>query len=241
MELEQILKQVDWLDEERRKDKTRLGSLEERLDAVESNTNPYAQQIKELNGEITRLNAQISRMDGFDESLLQLRMENKQQGEELEKQFKKREEESEKIRRTEMHALENLLAETRKDLEQITEIKRNLQTRLEEEARLGRTIDEVRNRIDTIRRSEEEYTRTIRLMDDGRRQDTKRLTDLQGETAAMRKRVDDHRHLEKTRDARQRDGRRRDRAQRSHDQFPGGPGLARGRARTCVERMAGAF
>jgi hypothetical protein len=42
-----------------------------------------------------------------------------------------------------------------------------------------------------MRRSEEEYTRTIRLMDDGRRQDTKRLTDLTGEMAAVRKRVDD--------------------------------------------------
>jgi chromosome segregation ATPase len=49
----------------------------------------------------------------------------------------------------------------------------------------------VRTRIETIRRSEEEYTRTIRLIDDGRRQDTKRLTDLSGEMAAVRKRVDD--------------------------------------------------
>jgi len=48
-------------------------------------------------------------------------------------------------------------------------------------------------RIDTIRRGEEEYTRTYRLLDDGRRQDAKRLTDLQGETAALRKHVDDMR------------------------------------------------
>ncbi len=31
MDIEQIIKQVDWLDEERRKDKTRLASFEERL------------------------------------------------------------------------------------------------------------------------------------------------------------------------------------------------------------------
>ena len=31
MELEQIAKQVDWLDEERRKDKLKIGSVEERL------------------------------------------------------------------------------------------------------------------------------------------------------------------------------------------------------------------
>jgi hypothetical protein len=52
-------------------------------------------------------------------------------------------------------------------------------------------IDEVRNRIETLRRSEDEYTRSIRLLDDGRRQDSKRLTDLNGEVAAVRKRVDE--------------------------------------------------
>jgi chromosome segregation ATPase len=54
-------------------------------------------------------------------------------------------------------------------------------------------IDEVRTRIESVRRSEEEYTRTFRLLDDGRRQDAKRLTDLQGELAALRKRVDEQR------------------------------------------------
>ena len=51
----------------------------------------------------------------------------------------------------------------------------------------------MRNRIEAVRRSDEEYNRTIRLFDDGRRQDAKRLTDLQGEVAAIRKRVDEHR------------------------------------------------
>jgi len=36
MELEQIFKQVEWLDDERRKDKTTIGSLEERLIALEA-------------------------------------------------------------------------------------------------------------------------------------------------------------------------------------------------------------
>jgi hypothetical protein len=78
-------------------------------------------------------------------------------------------------------------------MEQIPEIQRSLKARIEEEMRIMRTIDDVRNRIETVRRSEEEYTRSFRLLEDGRRQDTKRLTDLQGEVSAMRKRVDEHR------------------------------------------------
>jgi len=193
MELEQILKQVDWLDEERRKDKTRLGGMEERINAIENSISPLVQQTKELSSEITRLGALITRLDHFDESLLQARVETKQQIEDVDKQHKKREEETEKIRRTEIRALETSIAETRKEVEQLPEIKRNVKSRVDEELRLGRLIDEVRNRIEAVRREEEEYTRTIKLLDDGRRQDTKRLTDLQGETASVRKRVDDQR------------------------------------------------
>lgn len=193
MEFEQLLKQVDWLDDERRKDKTRIGGLEERLTALEGNISPLVHQIKDLTSEVTRLETLMQRMETFDENLIQQRVEAKQYFEDLERQFKKQVEESEKIRRVEMRALETNLAELRKELDPIPELKRGLKARVEEESRLAKLIDEVRSRIDTVRRSEEEYTRTFRLLDDGRRQDSKKLTDLQGEVAAMRKRIDEQR------------------------------------------------
>jgi chromosome segregation ATPase len=193
MEMEQILKQVDWLDDERRKDKTRIGALEERLNATEGNIPPLANQIKDLGSDIARLAALMGRMDNFEEAILQARTETKQYFDELERQFKKQQEEAEKVRRVEMRALDTSLAELRKELEPIPELKRGLKARVDEESRLGRLIDEVRTRIETVRRSEEEYTRSFRLLDDGRRQDSKRLTDLQGEVSAIRKRVDEQR------------------------------------------------
>lgn len=193
MEAEQILKQLDWLDEERRKDKTRLSAIEERLTAVDGNIPPLAHQIKDLSSEVTRLGTIIARMDHFDEMLVQQRIEAKQYFEELERQIKKREEEGEKVRRVELRAVDQTLADLRKELEPIAEIKRSLKARVDEESRLARLIDELRTKIDASRRSEEEYTRTFRLVDDGRRQDAKRMTDMQGEMAAIRKRVDEQR------------------------------------------------
>lgn len=193
MELEQILKQVDWLDEERRKDKARLSALEERLAALEGNITPLPQQIREVGSEVTRLSAAMDRMDSFDDSVRQVRIEAKQIGEKLDKDLKRRDDETEKIRRTELRAIDERIADIRKEIEQIPDIKRGLQARSEEESRLAKLIDELRNRMESIRRSDEEYNRTIRLFDDGRRQDAKRLTDIQGELAAMRKRVDENR------------------------------------------------
>jgi len=191
MELEQIAKQVDWLDEERRKDKLKISSFEERFANLETRVAPYEHEIKELRSEITKLAAMLARMDTFDEQILKVRLEYKQQFEEQDRMIKKRDEEAEKLRRTELRSVESGLADLRKELEQLPEIRRSIKTRMDEEGRLARLIDEVRNRIEVMRRSEEEYTRTIRLLDDGRRQDSKRLTDLAGELAAVRKRVDE--------------------------------------------------
>lgn len=193
MDMEQILKQVDWLDEERRRDKTRLGSMEERVIGLEENTPLLANQMKDLSSQVNRLSAVLTRMDHFDENLLQQRVETKQYFDELERQIQKIQTEGENIRRADISDLETSITEIDKKLNNIPEIQRRIDARIEEELRLTRSIEEVRNKFEDVKRSEEEYTRTIRLLDDGRRQDTKRLTDLQGEITAVRKRTDEQR------------------------------------------------
>ena len=193
MELEQITKRVEWLDEEHRKDKNALVLVEERIVGLEGYLPGYSRQIKDLEAEIARVAGTLKRIDQFDEAVLQVRIEAKNALEGLEKELRQRSDELEKVRRVEMRALETSIADVRKELAPIAEIKRSLHTRSEVENRLQREIDEVRLRVDTIRHSEEEYTRTYRLLEDGRRQDAKRLTDLQGEVTAIRKNVDEQR------------------------------------------------
>lgn len=193
MELEQLLKHVAWLDDERRKDKDVIARQEERLTSLEGNLGAAHQQIKDLGGEVARLMAVFARMDRFDESLLQQRVETARQFEEIDKQVKKREEGMEKVRRVEMRAVDTNLAEIRKELEPIAGLKRGLQARVDEEIRLAHALDELRAKLQEMRRSEEEYSRTYRLIEDGRRQDAKRLTDMTGEVTALRKRGDEQR------------------------------------------------
>jgi chromosome segregation ATPase len=193
MELEQILKHLEWLDDERRKDKDVIAKQEDRIAALEGNLSGAHQLIKDLSGDIARLSTIVSRMDNFDEAMLQQRVEVNRQIEELDKQAKKRDEEIDKVRRVEMRAVDTSIAEIRKELEAIAGLKRGIQARAEEETRLNRAIDEVRAKIQEMRRSEEEYSRTYRLIEDGRRQDSKRLIDMQGELTALRKRVDEMR------------------------------------------------
>jgi len=193
MELEQLQKQVDWLDEERRSDKSRIGTLEERLVALENSIRPIPVEIKDLHGEITRVSTLLERLDTFDNSVNQVRLENKKQLDDLEKLLLKQNDDLGKRQHNEISSIEAKINEINKQLEQIIELKRSLQARIEGETRLTRSIDENRNRLENYRRSEEEYTRNLRLLEEGRRQDGKRLTDINGEVAALRKWVDEHR------------------------------------------------
>jgi len=191
MDVDLLLKRIQWIEEDRRKEKDTLALLENRVASMEGGINALVQQLKEVGGEITRLSTVITRMDQYDNNLLQQRVEAKRMVDELEKDIRKREEEAVKVRQVEIRALDISLGELRKQIEVLPKLEKSLQVRMDEEVLLRRAIEETRTKIDDVRREEEEYTRTFRLLEDGRRQDSKRILDLQGELTALRKRADD--------------------------------------------------
>lgn len=193
MELEQLAKRVQWLDDERRKDKNTIAQLEERILSFEGKLAANEQHNSDLNGEITRLKTILSRMDKFDDSITLQRKELLKQIQIQEKQSTQRDDEIMTVLRAEIRVYEAPIFEIRKDLEATRSLKTDMQARIAEENRLSRSMDVLANNLNDLRRSEEEQSRIYRLLEDGRRQDTKRLTDLQGELIALRKRADEHR------------------------------------------------
>ncbi|HVN53423.1 MAG TPA: hypothetical protein VMT46_03760 [Anaerolineaceae bacterium] len=193
MDQEQIIKRLEWLDEERRKDKLIIATLEERLANLEGSLSPVHQQIREVTGEVTRAFSILARLDQFEASLAQVRVEFNRSLEGIEKMRSDHEREYEKMRRVEVEGLNKAIADVRKGQESIPDMRKSIQARMEEEFRLGRLIEELENRLVEYHHSDEEYKRSLKLIDEGRRQDNKRLVDIQGEVAALRKRADEQR------------------------------------------------
>lgn len=193
MESDQLQKQLEWMDSERRRDRATIASLEQRLAVLEGLIPGLGQQIKEQHGDLARTSAQLSRFDVIEGSLVQIRTEQARSIEAIEKQGVEHDREAEKNRRADLEGLNKAIADVRKTLEVLPELKRNLQSRMEEDYRLGRLIEEVDKKVKETARSDEEYQRSLKLIDEGRRQDSKRVTDMTGEVAAMRKRVDEQR------------------------------------------------
>lgn len=193
MDLEQLAKRLDWLDDERRKDKIIIQTLEERLAATEGSLPGLLQQVKEMSGEITRLSTMLAKFDQIDTSLAQIRVDLSRSVDTVEKARAEREREMEKGRMGEQENLAKAIAEVRRGLEPIPDLRKSIQARMEEDFRLARLIEEVNQKILEYRRSDEEYRRSLKLLEETQRQEAKRITDMQGEVAALRKRQDEQR------------------------------------------------
>jgi chromosome segregation ATPase len=193
MDVDQLLKRVQWIEDDRRKEKDTLALLENRVASMEGGISALSQQLKELGGEITRLSTVITRMDQYDNTALQMRVEAKRMVDDLGKELRKSEDEAVKVRQVELRAIDTNINDLRKQIEVLPKLEKGLQVRFDEEILLRRAIEETRSKIDEVRREDEEYTRTFRLVEDGRRQDSKRILDLQGELTTLRKRADDQR------------------------------------------------
>jgi hypothetical protein len=193
MDLDQLNKKIEWLDEERRKDKTTISMLNERLAVLEGNINGTSQELKSIQSETGRLSAYAGKIEQIQEMVGQLKVDLTRNIELVEKTRIDHSKDTEKARQKEIDSINKSIVELRKSLEAFNEIKRTLQVRQEEEFRLSRLIGEVDKKISDISHSDEEYKRSFRLLEEGRRQDAKRLTDLLGEVSAVRKRQDEQR------------------------------------------------
>jgi chromosome segregation ATPase len=192
MEFEQIVKRLEFLDKQQRESKDTLAALNERLQSFETSVNATSKQIKALTKQVSDIAPNSKRIEQF-EALLE-----KQRGE-----IVKLIEENEKLRgRNERDAAKKIqseLAEINKAIGQLkiasnaAELKKQIKQRADEIQRTNTNINELKVQIDEVVRANEDTARAVKLAEETRKNDLKRVTDIQGELTALRKRVDENR------------------------------------------------
>lgn len=194
MEFEQIVKRLEWLDEEHRKTRGTIITLEERMTALEANIDTVAKQVKPLPKQIADISNTAARLDQFDAIFAKQREDMNKALEEVEKRHQKRELEVTKRHHEDIEPFHRAIDELRRTLEsEFPPIKRDIKARILEETRLNEAIKELRPPIDEAVRIAHESTRTQRVFEESKKQDAKRVADLQGELASLRKRIDETR------------------------------------------------
>ena len=193
MDFEQIVKRLQWLDEEHRKDKAAIIELEERIVAYEGNLDVVTKQVKPLEKQIAGLTPNTVRIDQFEVILAKQREETKTALDELDKKYQKREKELLAQRQKDLEPFQKEIEQLKKSLTEFAPIKRELKARASAENRLQVEIDKLKPPIEEAKHAAEDATRVQRVFDENRKQDMKRIADLQGELTALRKRIDEAR------------------------------------------------
>lgn len=190
MEFEQIVKRLEWLDEERRKDRATVVKLEERLTALETSINAVSQQIKDLSKDVAEISATAARLNQFNELLARQREDFNKALEEIEKRYQRREQETTKRVLQEFEPIRKELSELKQAFD-LTPLQRELKAHQIEQMRLSDAINQLKPRFDEVMRVHEEVKIAQLALDENRRQDLKRIADLQGELSAARKRIEE--------------------------------------------------
>ncbi|MBI5348835.1 MAG: hypothetical protein HZB77_05885 [Chloroflexi bacterium] len=111
----------------------------------------------------------------------------------MEKRHSESEREQDRYRTTEREGMNKMLVDTRKMLDAVPKIEQDLLARKDEESRIAKLLAELNQKITDAARKDEERTRQMVSFEESRRQDNKRVTDLQTEATELRKRNDENR------------------------------------------------
>jgi chromosome segregation ATPase len=188
MEPTQTAQMVAWLDEERRKDKALIAKLEERTSSQAALLEDQARRIQTLEGELAALRSTTPTISFFDETIARLRSELNVALEQAESRRNAIEQDAKKVRELDREAMTRALDDIRQEVS--NRLERELQPRKAEEERLSRVAAELQSYADHLSRNLEEFERTLAFLEEQRRQDSRRLSDVNGELLELTKRME---------------------------------------------------
>ncbi|MGD0174610.1 MAG: hypothetical protein ABSC61_09360 [Anaerolineales bacterium] len=182
---EDLKNRVDWLDEERRKDKAQLAKLEERLAGMTTASESHGKQLQELGTQLAKVGARVQ-LQKVDELLAKNREETGRALEAMEKRRLELEDQVSKSRMLEKDRVEKTMGEFKKQMDTLADMREMMEARKAEQARQAVLLQEMRKTLDAIQKRDEERTRIVAAVEEGRRQDIRRMADIQGEHQTIR-------------------------------------------------------
>ena len=192
MEFEQIIKRIDLLEKQYRKDKESTSAVDKRLDSLETSIDALLKQVKTLSKEVAEISSTASRLNQFDDMFSRQRNDATAAIADVDKKAQKREKDIADRYQAQIEKLHKGIEDVRK-LTDTSDIRKQLKDKATEEIRVTQALTDLRARVDSMVEIHDTLQRTQKAGDEVRRQDVKRVADMAGDIAALRKRLDETR------------------------------------------------
>jgi chromosome segregation ATPase len=187
MDINQAAKMIEWLDEERRRDKAVIATLQERLAHQQEQTETLLRRLNAVEADNARLQGQVATSARDLDLIEQMRREMTTQIEQIE--AKRLTAEREADRRVSL-AVDNATRPMREMMDKLGKLERQT-TELPainvERDRLAAAVAALQQRVDDLIKRLEEPDRRLTFLEEQRRQDARRLADAEAELPELRK------------------------------------------------------
>ena len=190
MEFEEIIRRVEWLDEQQRKSKTDFNEMNGRLKVLSAGLDPVLPQLKALTTQMKELTLAAARMDQFEQMMARQRTDLTKMIEAIDANANRRDDEAAKNRVAELEEIRKNLFRLQSTVsaEQSTKKERQL-----EEKRVTLALQELKTATEAAVRQGTEISETHKALEENQRHEAKRVGDLQSELTTVRKRAEDAR------------------------------------------------
>lgn len=192
MEFEQISKRLEFLDEEQRKNKTAINDMAEKLVSIEASINALTKQAKSLNKQIAEISPAAARVNQFDQMMAKQRTDLNKLVEDIDKSAVRREQEAAKLHRVEIEGINKALSKIGESIN-MEDVNKKFKERVIEEQRLSLALQDLKIKVEEAIEKTKEAQGSLKVSEENRRTESKRITDIQGELASVRKRADEAR------------------------------------------------
>lgn len=192
MEMGQLTQLTTWLDEEQRRSKAEIIQLQQQLTNQGGELQDQARTLKDLEGRVAAMQSQMLNLAQFQTALQQLKEEVVQLLAQADDRRQKDAREAERLRAVERDNVSRALNELRRDLQRLPRIEEEVSLRKAEQQRVGESMLNIQQTVNTFNKEVENKLRTIPFLEDGRQQDAKRIAQLQQESLEAMKRLEQH-------------------------------------------------
>ncbi len=186
-----ITKKIDWLDEQRRKDRKLIAELQEQLRAALNENQELKARITALESEAAEARELLKRVEKVDNLFEQHSSDFIVRLDMAEAARAKSEREGERLRQLEREAINKSLAELGEALTPLGTLREEVAARKEEEHRARTDISEMRRSVESVARIVEESEHLVSSINESRRQDGRRIAEFGSAAEVLRKRLDE--------------------------------------------------
>lgn len=190
MDINQAARMIEWLDEERRRDKTTIATLEERLAQQQGLVESLQRRLNGIESDQTVLKTHVEVGQADPDIMDQLRQEMRQMVESLEAKRLNAEREAERRAGLDRENLTRPVQELTEKMSKLERTTTEVPALQLERDRLMSQIQSLHQRVEDMVKKSAEPERRLAFLEEQRRQDVRRISELETDFPEIQKQID---------------------------------------------------